>query len=151
MTLETGSRRGFLIGALALMTAPAIVRADSLMKIVPIDLYDTRCLIDYHIGLDTMVVRVDRLAFAGSNLGGLARGERVRRAGAFEIPMHVAKELMPKEAHFAFSMTPPEGVQRHVDMALSSEQVRNLGLRGYVSGRRCARAAGEARNPQVLE
>lgn len=60
MTLEPGTRRGFLIGALALMTAPAIVRADSLMKIVPIDVYDTRCLVDYDIGTDTLVLRVDR-------------------------------------------------------------------------------------------
>lgn len=31
---EPGTRRGFLIGALVLMAAPAIVRADSLMKVV---------------------------------------------------------------------------------------------------------------------
>lgn len=131
MTLEIGTRRGFLAGALALMAAPAIVRADSIMKVMPVDLYDTRCLVDYHIGDDAMVVRVDRLML-GSGFG-LLRGERVRRAGCREIPIHVAKGLMPKEAHFAFSMTPPEGIQRHVDMMLSQAQLFDLKTRGYLS------------------
>lgn len=57
---EFGTRRGFLIGALALMTAPAIVRVDSLMKIMPIDVYDTRCLVRYSIERDDLILRIDR-------------------------------------------------------------------------------------------
>ena len=39
MTLEIDTRRGFLVGALALMAAPAIVRASSLMPVKAVRLY----------------------------------------------------------------------------------------------------------------
>lgn len=63
--IEPGTRRSFLIGALALVAAPAIVRADSLMKIAPTTIilseneFDRRVLVDYEIMSDSLIMRVD--------------------------------------------------------------------------------------------
>lgn len=94
MKIETGTRRGFLIGALALMTAPAIVRADSLMKVTPIDVYDTRCLIDYEISMDRWLLRVDR------SLTRLVRPRVTRNGMGQEVDIETAKNLFGK--HWIF-------------------------------------------------
>lgn len=53
-------RRSFLVGLAAAFTAPAIVRADSLMPVKFVDWHDTRILYAYLIGSDEMAIRVDR-------------------------------------------------------------------------------------------
>jgi hypothetical protein len=104
MTLEIGSRRGFLIGALALMTAPAIVRADSIMKVASIDVFDTRCLIDYNIMDDQLVLRVDR------SLRTLMRPTRIR-----EIDIKAAKAIFgPHPIFIARPFDPVTGVDKQI-------------------------------------
>lgn len=114
MTLEIGTRRGFLVGALALMTAPAIVHADSIMRVVPIDMYDTRCLIAYDIRSDQLMLRVDRC------LNTMVRPNRHVQL----ISTELAKKLMPFPD--AFTMRPAAGVQRHVDMMLLPQHAAML-------------------------
>lgn len=116
MTLELGTRRGFLVGALALMTAPAIVRADSIMRVVPIDMYDTRCLIAYDIRSDQLMLRVDRC------LNTMVRPNRHVQL----ISTELAKKLMPFPD--AFTMRPPPGVQRHVDMLITNQELIKHGV-----------------------
>lgn len=59
------SKRTFLTGLSSLLMAPAIVKADTLMKVSNIDhiLYPMRGLIVYNIGTDTLQVRIDRANF----------------------------------------------------------------------------------------
>lgn len=114
--LEPGSRRGFLIGALALMSAPMIVRAEALMPIKVVDLYDTRCLCLYEIATDRLILRLDR------SLQTMMRPSR--RSYVEEIPLAVARKFLPK---FAFDMQPPEGIQRHVDMPITTHQLASAG------------------------
>lgn len=113
---ETGTRRGFLIGALALMTAPAIVRVDSLMKVVPIDVYDTRCLWDYCIQSDEMLLRVDR------RLETMVRPPRIQ-----QIPLKVAKRVFGENA-LIFKVRPPVGNQSFAQVAVTSDELRKLGI-----------------------
>lgn len=114
--IEPGTRRGFLVGALALITAPAIVRADSLMKIVPIDVYDTRCLWDYDIGWDEMILRVDR------RLETMVRPPHIQ-----QIPLRVAKAVLDPR-HPIFTMRPEHGTQKFVTTQLTSVKLRALGV-----------------------
>lgn len=58
-------RRSFLIGLGSLFAAPAIIKAESLMKVGNIDhiLYPVRGIVDYCIGTDQLLVRLDRANF----------------------------------------------------------------------------------------
>lgn len=115
------SRRGLITGLIALSSAPAIVRAESLMKVVSIDIYDTRCLVQYEVAWDGFSIRVDR------RLETMLR-PKGHLSYVKEISIAEAKRILPIDAHFAFSMEPPAGIQRHVDMQLSIEQARRLGM-----------------------
>lgn len=114
--IESGTRRGFLIGALVLIAAPAIVRADSLMKIMAIDVYDTRCLWDYCITTDQMVIRVDR------KLGTL-----VRPPHAYQVPIKTARAIFG-ENHPIFTLRPEAGMQEFAMRAVSSHELRQNGV-----------------------
>lgn len=59
-TLESGTRRGFIAGALALITAPAIVRVENIMPVRVFDPYYTRAIMDYNVATDMLFLRVDR-------------------------------------------------------------------------------------------
>lgn len=114
MKLESGTRRGFLVGALALMAAPAIVRADSLMKVVSIDLYDTRCLVDYEINSDQLVLRVDRRLET-----------MLRPRGNIIVPLDIAKKLMP--AH-VFTMEPGPTCHFYAMRSITNQDLIQHGL-----------------------
>lgn len=109
MTLNPGSRRGFLIGSLALLATPVIVRAEGLMKVAPTSVilpesrFDTRVLVDYSIGTDSMIMRVDRLQ--GKLLRPTARN--------LEVSIEEAKRVFGA-SHPIFDEQPAVGVQRYV-------------------------------------
>lgn len=110
------SRRSFITGLVALVAAPAIVRADSVMKIAPIDVYDTRCLWDYCIGTDQMVIRIDR------RLETMVRLPHIK-----QIPLKAARVILG-ENHPIFTMRPEAGMQRFVSHGVSSNELRQNGL-----------------------
>lgn len=58
-------RRSFLAGLGSLLAAPAVIKAESLMRVGNIDhiLYPMRGLVTYSIGTDSLIVRVDRANF----------------------------------------------------------------------------------------
>lgn len=114
---EPGTRRGFIIGALALVTAPAIVRADSLMKIAPIDVYDTRCLIDYDIGSDQLLLRVDR---------SLRRLVRPHPNRATELDVKTARAIFGD--HPIFRVSPVEGLQVYAARPVTNHELQQHGL-----------------------
>jgi len=58
------SRRGFITGLTSLMVAPAIVRVESIMPVKFVDIYNTRYLVDYNLGTDSLVLRIDRALHA---------------------------------------------------------------------------------------
>lgn len=60
-TLIQPSRRSFISGLTALVVAPAIIRASNLMPVK--NFYYDRFLVDYEIGLDCLVIRMDRAQF----------------------------------------------------------------------------------------
>jgi len=91
MSLEISTRRGFLVGVLALVAAPAIVRVDSIMKIARVDVFDTRCLVDYEE--DRLLLRVDR-----------SLRTLVRPTGIREIPVETARAIFGR--HPIFEMKP---------------------------------------------
>ncbi len=80
-------RRGFLAGLGSLLLAPAVVKADSLMKVGNIDhiLYPMRGLVDYNIMTDSLYVRVDRANFP------------------LQIPKHIMHVLSEKEIKTLFT------------------------------------------------
>lgn len=104
------SRRLFLGGLAALAVAPAIVRAESLMPVKPVDLYDTRALIFYDAAWDELRLRVDR------SLQTMKRPSR----GAWVIPDYVAKKLMPATA---FTLQPPAGTQRYMERLIAPHEL----------------------------
>lgn len=112
MTLEIGSRRGFLASTLALLAVPAIVKAEGLMKvtrtsvILPDHKFDTRVLVDYQISSDSLLLRVDRKL-----------GKLVRPPGVREAPLAYAKAKLGAD-HPIFDMQPIEGAQKYVMVQL---------------------------------
>lgn len=120
------SRRELLTGLVAFAAAPAIVRAESLMPVKIIDWYDTRCLIGYQIKTDSYILRVDRFSR-------LLRRPPMSNCVRVITNME-ARQLLPKEAHFAFSMTPPENIQRHVDYGITMQQAREFGMKNGCLG-----------------
>lgn len=112
-----GSRRAFLGGLAALIAAPAIVRVGSLMPIKIVDLYDTRCMLDYQVMSDRYILRVDRCSRT------LYR-PRTRLESFQVISEKQARALgMPD---FAFQMRPPLDVQRHVDIGFEYGELKKL-------------------------
>ena len=115
------SRRGLLTGLIALASAPAIVRVESLMPVKMIDWYDTRALVEYQIASDSYILRVDRSTLTLRR----PRGMHCVR----EISIKEARKLMPKEA---FTMMPPAGMQRHMDMEISYWKALELTNNGII-------------------
>lgn len=115
MTLAPGSRRGFLIGAAALLVAPAIVRAEGLMKVAPTSVilpeyrFDTRILVDYQLESDSLILRVDRKL-----------GQLIRPPGMREAPLAYAKAKLGAD-HPIFDVQPGPGQQKYVMVALGSD------------------------------
>lgn len=104
-------RRSFITGLIALVAAPAIVRAGSLMPVKIIDIYDTRCIWHYCIGSDEMILRIDRA------LHTLARPQRIT-----EIPLKVAKQIFGFE-HPIFDLMPEARQQKFVSKAIPSHEL----------------------------
>ncbi len=123
MTLRTGTRRGFLASAVALLAMPAVVRADGLMKVAPTYvilpecLFDRRVLIDYQIESDSLVMRVDVL-----------RGKLNRPPDVREATLEDAVRVFGVD-HPIFSIQPIVGVQR-VAMTTVGHRAYNNGV-GY--------------------
>lgn len=114
--MET-SRRSFLGGLAVLVAAPAIVRAGSLMPVKVVDLYDTRCMLDYQVASDNFILRVDRCSRT------LYR-PRTMRGSLQVISEKQARALgMPD---FAFRLQPTHDVQRHVDICFAYGQLKKL-------------------------
>ena len=112
MTLVPSTRRGFLVGTAALLVAPAIVRAEGLMKVAPTSVilpehrFDTRVLVDYRIETDSMILRVDR------KLGRLVRPPNVR-----EVSLEYAKAKLGAD-HPIFDVQPGPGQQKYAMICL---------------------------------
>lgn len=111
MSLELGTRRGFLTGLAALITAPAIIKVENLMPIELIDLYNTRYIWDYEI----MILRVDRA------LHKLAIPPKYVQT----IQPHIAHKFIPK--HMIENLKPPEGSQKYISVAVSGVDFLNAG------------------------
>lgn len=115
MTLAPGTRRGFLVGGLALLAAPVIVRAEGLMKVAPTSMilpehrFDTRILVDYQIESDSLVLRVDRKL-----------GQLIRPPGAREAPLAYAKAKLGAD-HPIFDMQPGPGQQKYAMVILGGD------------------------------
>jgi hypothetical protein len=62
MTIELG-RRSFILGLGSIIAAPAIVRVSSLMPVRVFDPAYYRYLVDYSIGSDRMMLRMDKALF----------------------------------------------------------------------------------------
>lgn len=118
MSLEPGTRRGFLIGLGALVAAPMIVRAGALMPVKVVDIYDTRVLFDYDVSHDNFFIRVDR---------SLTTMRRPSPAGwVQEMPMSIAKQAFG-EGHPIFAARPSEGRQ----LGAWAEAPRGLFTNGF--------------------
>jgi hypothetical protein len=104
MTLNLGTRRGFLTGGLALLAMPALVKAEGLMKVAPTSVilpeykFDTRVLVDYQIASDSLVMRIDR------KLGRMPRPPRV-----MEVSIEEARRVFGN--HPIFDLQPEAGRQ----------------------------------------
>lgn len=81
------SRRSFVT---ALIAAPVIVRATSLMPIKAFDPYYTRYLSVYDITIDRMLLRIDRALFPPTDLAPLK--------GIEVVPAHVAHRFVSKRS-----------------------------------------------------
>lgn len=103
------ARRSFIAGMIGLVAAPAIVRAASLMPVRAFDPYYTRYLIDYMIGTDQEVIRVDRALFP-----------LIVPNNARTIPAHIAHTYIPK--HRIDSMRPIEGQQLTIHGVFDGQQ-----------------------------
>jgi hypothetical protein len=106
------ARRGFITGALALLAAPVVVRAEGLMKVAPTSVilpehrFDTRILVDYDITTDSALLRVDR------KLGKLIRPPRV-----VEASLEYAKAKLGAN-HPIFDVQPGPGQQKYAMVRL---------------------------------
>lgn len=113
MTLSPGSRRGFLTGGLALLAMPAVVKAEGLMKVAPTSVilpeykFDRRVLVDYDIGTDSMILRVD-----------VVRDRKlIRPPNVREVSIEYAKTKFGAD-HPIFEVQPAPGQQKYAMAAL---------------------------------
>jgi hypothetical protein len=84
------SRRGLIGGLAALVTAPAIVRVESLMPVKLVDLNYTRYIFDYFIATDSVIIRIDKSNRPLREF----RGHMLRRDAALKyFPAGIEKEL----------------------------------------------------------
>lgn len=85
------ARRSFLAGFASILAAPAIVKADALMRVGNIDylLYPMRGLIAYDIQTDEFLVRIDRANFQ-------LRVPSVGRGVEYVMTEKEIKTLIPK-------------------------------------------------------
>jgi len=118
MNLELGTRRGFITGLAALITAPAIIKVENLMPIKVIDLYNTRYIWDYEIMSDKMVLRVDRA------LHPLKIPTRIA-----QVPAHIAHNFIPK--HLIENLKPPEGTQKYISVEVSTHDFARVGWNAH--------------------
>lgn len=102
------ARRGFLLGLSAGISAPMICRVESLMRVVPIDVWDTRCLIDYCINMDEYVLRVDR------RLETMIRPPKI-----MQVSIAQARQIFG--SHDIFDMRPEAGKQVYADARVGGE------------------------------
>lgn len=114
------ARRSFLTGALALLSAPVVCRAEHLMKVAPTSVilpeykFDTRCLIDYDIGRDEFMLRIDRM-----------RGRMIRPQSIREVTIEEAVKIVGFRPPI-LDEQPAEGVQRYLMASLQPQHCRNL-------------------------
>ena len=119
MSLEPGTRRGFITGLTALIIAPAIIKVENLMPIKVVDLYNTRYIWDYEIMSDRMILRVDRALHA----------LKMPPAYIPQVPAHIAHKFIPK--YLIENLKPPEGSQKYISVAVSTVDFINAGWTGY--------------------
>lgn len=121
-------RRGFLLGLGAVLAAPAVVRASGLMQVRSVDhlVYSTRGLMDYCIGTDQLVVRIDQANFE------LAHLKHMRSTIRVLSPAQVRRALglLSQETRDALRPQPRAHgwQQKHIDFAYTPQLWAKLGL-----------------------
>jgi hypothetical protein len=121
------SRRSFITGLVALVAAPTIVRASSLMPVKNIDVYDTRCLWDYDISRDVMILRVDR------QLETMLRPAKFGCLYVCEVPVDVAKRVFGNRAT-VFNDCPPAGKRVSSFIEIGANRLCEFGFKFPNSG-----------------
>lgn len=108
------NRRGFLVGLMSTLAAPSIVHAANLMPVKIFNPYYTRYLVDYCIGTDELVLRVDRALFP---LRIPTRGPSV--FGPTIVSPEFAHRFIPRKV--IDEMLKPVGMQQlHIDVGITS-------------------------------
>lgn len=110
-------RRGFLAGLGSLILAPAVVKAENLMPIQSLDRFYFRGLVDYHIGLDELFIRIDQANFAlptPKYIAGVIPFDEIKRILNGFDP-HILKQLKP---------IGPNREQKNITMALKGTDVK---------------------------
>ncbi len=109
-------RRSFLTGLGAIFAAPAIVKADALMRVGNIDhlLYPVRGLIIYEIQTDRLMVRIDRanvklhIPAVGRGVEYVMNDKEIKTLVSKELLAEIIPDRPQQQKGLSFHFSPPE-------------------------------------------